>query len=164
MAEMTREQAITKLNELIKDIRVAMLTTLDSDHLRARPMATQRSEFDGTLWFMTSTRTHKIEEIRADNRVNVSYSEPDDNKYVSVSGRAEVVTDRAKIEEFWNPAYKAWFPEGLDDPTICLMKVDVEQAEYWDSSSSAVVHLFGFVKALATGKRAKGGENEKIDL
>jgi general stress protein 26 len=161
---MSREEAITKLHELIKDIRIAMLVTIDEGQLRARPMATQQTKFDGTLWFMTSSRTHKVEEIRKDNRVNISYSAPDDNTYISVSGHADIVTDRAKIKELWNPIYKAWFPEGLDDPSICLLKVDVSQAEYWDSSSSTIVQVAGFVKAVATGKPADGGENEKLNL
>lgn len=161
---MTREESIEKLNDLIKDVRIAMLTTIDQGHLRARPMATQEAKFDGVLWFMTSSATHKVAEIRSDNRVNISYSNPDDNTYVSVSGQGKIVTDRQKIEELWNPIYKAWFPKGLDDPTICLLKVDVEQAEYWDSSSSSLVQLFGFVKAITTGKQADPGDNEKINL
>ncbi len=68
------------------------------------------------------------------------------------------------MEELWNPILKAWFPEGLDDPNICLLKVNVEQAEYWDSPSSTLVQIGGFVKALVTGQRADGGENEKINL
>jgi hypothetical protein len=60
--------------------------------------------------------------------------------------------------------YRAWFPDGLDDPDLALLKVTVEQAEYWDSSSSMMVHLAGFVKALATGQPYAAGENEKIDL
>ena len=161
---MTREEAIEKLHGLIKDVKIAMLTTLDGGVMRARPMATQQAKFDGTLWFMTSSRTHKVDEVRADNRVNVSYSDPSHNTYVSVSGRADVVTDRAKIEELWNPIYKAWFPDGLDDPTICLLKVHVDQAEYWDSSSSTLVQVVGFVKALATGKPADGGDHEQLNL
>ena len=160
----TREESIEKLRDLIEDINTAMLTTIDGGVLRSRPMQTQETEFDGDLWFFTSSDTHKTEEIEKDNRVNVSYAKPSDNIYVSVSGTAEVVRDQRKIEELWNPAYKAWFPEGLDDSTLILLKINVEQAEYWDSSSSAVVHLYGFVKALATGERAQGGENEKINL
>jgi general stress protein 26 len=68
------------------------------------------------------------------------------------------------MEELWNPILKAWFPKGLDDPSICLLKVDVEQAEYWDSPSSTLVQVVGFVKAMVTGQRADGGENEKINL
>jgi general stress protein 26 len=116
------------------------------------------------LWFFTSDKTHKVEEIERDNRVNASYAEPKDNVYVSVSGTAAIVKDKAKMEELWNPILKAWFPKGLDDPNICLLKVDVEQAEYWDSPSSTLVQIVGFVKALVTGQRADGGENEKINL
>lgn len=160
----TRDEAIKKLGGMIKDIKMAMLTTIDSNVLRSRPMATQSTDFDGTLWFMTSSDSHKMSEIEKDNRVNVSYAAPSDNTYVSVSGTGTLVTDRAKIEEFWSPIYKAWFPKGLDDPTICLLKVDVHQAEYWDSSSSTLVQIAGFIKAVTTGKAADGGDHGKVNL
>jgi general stress protein 26 len=161
----TREEAIEKLGQLIEEIDFAMLTTVDTDGvLRSRPMSTQKAEFDGTLWFFTSDKTHKVEEIERDNRVNASYAKPEDNVYVSVSGTSSIVKDKAKMEELWNPILKAWFPDGLETPGICLLKVDVEQAEYWDSPSSTLVQVVGFVKALVTGQRADGGENEKINL
>ena len=84
--------------------------------------------------------------------------------YLSISGRAEVVKDKAKIEELWSPVLKAWFPEGLDDPHLCLLKIPVEQAEYWDAPSSKIVQLFGMAKAIATGQEADYGENKKITL
>lgn len=160
----SRTESVEKLKTLIEDIDFCMLTTLDGDHLRSRPMSTQQFEPDGDLWFFTSDKTHKVEDIGKDNRVNVAYSRPDDNVYVSVSGRAGIVKDRAKIEELWSPILKAWFPEGLDDPTLCLLCISVEQAEYWDSPSSTLVQIFGFVKAIATGKAADGGENDKISF
>jgi general stress protein 26 len=161
----TREESIERLNNLIEDIDFAMLTTVDTDGvLRSRPMSTQEAEFDGTLWFFTSDKTHKVEEIERDNRVNASYAKPEDNIYVSVSGTASIVKDRAKMEELWNPILKAWFPDGLETPGICLLKVDVEQAEYWDSPSSTLVQIAGFVKAMVTGQSADGGENEKINF
>ena len=161
----TREEAIEKLGKLIEKIDFAMLTTVDTDGvLRSRPMSTQKAEFDGTLWFFTSDKTHKTDEIEKDNRVNASYSKPEDNVYVSVSGTASISKDIAKMEELWNPILKAWFPDGLETPGICLLKVSVEQAEYWDSPSSKLVQIAGFVKALVTGQRADGGENEKINL
>lgn len=160
----TREESIKKLGILIEDIDFAMLTTMDGGVLRSRPMSTQKFEFNGDLWFFTSDKTHKIAEIEKDNRVNVSYAKPEDNVYVSVSGKAELVKDKEKIEELWNPILKAWFPKGLDDPSLALLKVKVEEAEYWDSPSSTLVQIAGFVKALVTGKSADGGENEKISL
>ncbi|HEX8289503.1 MAG TPA: pyridoxamine 5'-phosphate oxidase family protein [Pyrinomonadaceae bacterium] len=162
--ENTRKQSIVKLNDLIKGIKTAMLTTLDGGVLRSRPMQTQEFEFDGDLWFFTSSNTHKAEEIEKDNRINVSYAAPSVNTYVSVSGTAEIVKDQAKIDELWNEIHRAWFPEGKDSPDLVLLKIAVEQAEYWDSPSSTIVQIAGFVKAMVTGERADGGENEKLNL
>ena len=123
--------------------------------MHSRPMATQKTEFDGSLWFFTGLNTGKISEIDWNPEVNLSYAEASDNRYVSVSGTAEIVDDRAKMEELWSDIYKAWFPQGLDDPDLCLMKVEVTFAEYWDVPSGKMVQVFGFLKALATGERLK---------
>lgn len=159
-----RQEAVEKLRDLIEDVSIAMLTTIDGGVLRSRPMDTQQTEFDGDLWFMTSKENHHVDEIKKDNRVNISYASPDDNTYVSVSGKADFSTDKAKIDELWSPEHKAWFPKGKDDPNLLLMKVEVEQAEYWDSTSSTFVQVAGFLKAMVTGKQAQGGENEKLDF
>lgn len=157
---------IEKIRDLIKGIRIAMLTTIDTDgSLRSRPMGTQEAEFDGDLWFFTTASSAKVHEVERDGRVNASYAAPDDNRYVSLSGTAQLVRDRAKAKELWNPILKAWFPDGLEDPDLALLRVRVEKAEYWDAPSSKMVQLAGFVKAIVTGQRADGlGENEKINL
>jgi len=162
--EDTRQESIEKLKTLIEGIDFCMLTTINGGQLRSRPMSTQEFGSDGELWFFTSDQTHKVDEIEADDRVNAAYSKPDDNVYVSVSGRASIVKDRQKIEELWNPILKAWFPDGLDDPTLCLLKVSVEEAEYWDSPNSKIVQLVGFVKALVTGQQADGGDHGRVNL
>lgn len=156
---------IKKLHDLIKDIKFAMLTTVEEDGtLRSRPMVTQQSKFDGNLWFFTNAKAPKVDEAQHNQHVNVSYAAPNDQKYVSVSGTAQLVRDRKIIEELWSPLYKAWFPKGVDDPDVALLKVSVDKAEYWDSPSSAVVRLVGFVKAVVTGEPISNiGEHEKID-
>lgn len=160
-----RQDNIKKLHDLIKDIRFAMLTTVEDDGtLHSRPMATQEFEFDGDLWFFTAADAAKVKEAQHDRHVNVSYSDPHNQKYVSVSGKAELVRDRTKIEELWNPLFKAWFPDGLEDPNLALLKVNVDKAEYWDSPSSKVVRLLGFAKAVITGKPiGNPGDNAKIE-
>lgn len=162
-----RSEDIKKLGELIKDIKIAMLTTVDEDgSLRSRPMATQKTEFDGDLWFFTRASAPKVEEIEKHYDVNVSYADPGSNSYVSVSGKAVLLHDLAKTKELWNPLLKAWFPKGLEDPELALLRVKVENAEYWDSPSSTMVQLAGYVKAIATGHtyKASPGEHEKISL
>ena len=126
-------------------------------------MGTQNAEFDGDLWFLTAVDTGKAEEIQKEHEVNVSYAAPGKNRYVSVSGTAKLLNDRAKIKEFWSPIYKAYFPDGPDDPKIRLLKIDVKKAEYWDSPGGVIPTIIAFAQALA-GKEAEMGENEKLQL
>ena len=162
----SKSDDVKKLVRLIKDIKFAMLTTATKNGaLRSRPMATQvEDDFDGTLWFFTDDDEAKVHEIQRDKHVNVSFADPHKNDYVSVSGLASIVKNKAKAKELWNPFYKAWFPDGLDDPKLALIRVDVDRAEYWDSPNSKVVQLAGLIKAVVTGKPAKGGENKKVKL
>src|SRR4051812_47163341 len=91
---------IRKLWSMIKDIRVAMMTTIDDDGtLRSRPMMGKQPEFDGNLWFFTSADSHKVEEVNQHRRVNLSYADPDNQNYVSVSGTAGLVRDKQKITQ-----------------------------------------------------------------
>ena len=127
----TKDDDVEKLAKLIRGIKFAMLTTAMPDGtLRSRPMATQETEFDGSLWFFTYLQSGKVDEIRHDQHVNVSYADPSGNRYVSVSGKAAVVRDRAKAQALWSELHRAWFPQGLDDPNLALLRVDVHDAEY----------------------------------
>lgn len=162
---MSPNESIQKLRELIKGIKFCMLATLDEGRIHSRPMTLQQTEFDGDLWFLTGKSTHKAFEIGREHQVNVSFSDPDSHRYVSISGAATLLDDRAKIHELWSPAYKVWFPKGEDDPDIVLLRVNVEKAEYWDSPNGVVTYLAGFVKAAVTGRRPDNiGEHEKLEL
>lgn len=150
-----------KLAELIQDMRYAMLTTANPDgSLHSRPMAAQQKNFSGELWFFTGRDSGKVAAIQSDQNVNVAYAEPDKNRYLSIAGRAQLVDDKKKAEEMWNPAYRAWFPDGLEDPNLALLKISVESAEFWDAPASLTVHLIGFAKAMATGQPYKTGSEE----
>lgn len=157
-------ETLEKLKGLLEGIDFAMLTTITGGKMHSRPMSTQELDENGDLWFFTSDDSRKIDEIEQDNRINVAYSNPNGNTYVSVFGMGEVVKDRAKIEELWSPIYKAWFPEGLDDPKICLLKIAVEEAEYWDAPNSKIVQLVGFAKALITGQEADMGDHGAVKV
>ena len=154
----------TKLWELIKSTKFAMLTTEDGEHLRSRPMAASQSSFDGTLWFFTKASSHKVDEVRADHKVGVSYADPASQNYVSMSGRATLVQDKAAIDAHWSELLTTWFPNGKDDPDVALLRIDIAQAEYWDAPNSTMVHAYGYLKAKLTGTPPAGGENEKITL
>ena len=122
-------------------------------------MACQQIDDEGNLWFLTGRSSGKVSAIAQDQHVNVAYTSSH-NTWVSVAGRAELVEDRQKTEELWNPMFLAWFPKGLEDPELSLLKVKIESAEYWDSPSSKLVQLTGFVKAVVTGEPYRPGPQE----
>ncbi|MCB1024049.1 MAG: pyridoxamine 5'-phosphate oxidase family protein [Acidobacteria bacterium] len=159
-----RQQSIDKLRNLVESIETAMLTTIDNGVLRSRPMGTREIDLDGNLWFFTNAETHKVSEIMKDNRVSVTYASPENSTYVSITGTAEFSTDETKIVQLWDPIEKAWYPKGLNDPTLVLLMVNVEQAEYWDANKSAYVQIKGFLKAAVTGEKAVGSENRKLSM
>jgi general stress protein 26 len=161
---MSRSEALKKINDLIKDIRVAMLTTASPDGcLHSRPMVTQNSEFNGELWFLTRDDSGKIFDIEHDVHVSLTYVDGK-HTFVALAGRASVSQDRSKIEELWNPMYKAWFPEGKTDPEIDVLRVHVESAEYWEAPLNALGRNFESLRVAMTGGEAKMGEKQSVNL
>jgi general stress protein 26 len=153
-----------KLWDLIKAVEFAMLVTEDGEHLRSRPMAVTQKEFDGKLWFFTRASAHKVAEVEQEHRVNVSYAHPGKQDYVSVSGRARLVQDRATIQRHWSEPLRTWFPKGIDDPDLAMLEITVQQAEYWDAPSSTMVHAYGYVKSTLTGKPPHPGDHGTLKL
>ncbi|HEY3927255.1 MAG TPA: pyridoxamine 5'-phosphate oxidase family protein [Candidatus Koribacter sp.] len=135
---------VGKLNELITGIQFAMLTTVHpNDQLHSRPMATQAATDEGFLWFFASQNSSKIDEIRNVNQVNVAYADPANTRYVSVSGTCELVRSRPIAGDLWRDEYKRWFPRGIDDPDLILLKITINSAEYWDATSGRMRVLEG---------------------
>jgi len=162
----TNADKMERLSQLIQDIHIGMLTTADEDGtLRSRPMAYQHPAegFDGVIRFLTSAASYKVAEIERKHQVNVAFSNPKSQDYVSISGAATLSRDHAKITELWNPLYKAWFPDGLNDPDIALLIIPIERAEYWAPVNGVTVQLLGFVKSALTGAPASGGEHEVLE-
>lgn len=160
----TRRDDYEKIWSLIKDARVAMLTSEREGSLYSRPMVASQTSFDGSLWFFTRKSSPKVAEVEAHRQVNVAYASSTEHSYVSLAGRAVLVDDRAAIDAHWNEWIKTWFPDGKDDPDIALIRVDVDTAEYWDAPSSRMVVAFDYLKARLTGTRPDMGENRTIDI
>ena len=133
-----RDQQIQKLHELIKNIDYGMFTTVDEDgSLHSYPMSKSGEiNSDSILWFFTNAGSHKVTEIEHHKQVNVTFSSSEQQRYVSISGTTQLVKDRNKMRELWKPELQTWFPKGLDEPDIALLKVNINQVNYWDSTSS----------------------------
>lgn len=154
---------LQQVADLVSEIKFAMLTTEEADGtLRSRPMATMQMDAEGCLWFFTALDSPKLAEAEQHRQVNISYARPDKQDYLSISGRASVIRNREKMKSLWSPWVKPWFPDGLDDPNLVLLKVTTDEAEYWKAPGSAVKRLFGLAKGIVTGKTDSLGENRKV--
>ena len=160
---MATQDEIAKLVELTKDIKIAMLTTVEEDGaFAARPMAQQEVEDDGSLYFFTERDSNIVRNVAANPHVGVALSSAD--TWVSISGVARLVEDVAKKKQLWNAGVEAWLPQGPEDAGVVLIYVDSDSAEYWDTPGGRVASVFSFVKAKATGEPFDGNEVKKLEL
>lgn len=154
--------------KLIKDIRFGMLTHRTSTGmLHAHPLTTQNRKLDeqSELYFFISKSGELYERLLTDGEVNVSYANPDDDSYVSLSGQARFVEDWGQKEALWSPMAKAWFPGGVSDPDLALLVVRIRHAEYWDVDESKMVQIFKMAKAAITGEPPRElGEHKEVTL
>jgi len=153
-----------ELWDRIENVRPAMMTTAELDgSFRSRPMWTQGDHFEGSLWFFVSDDGPLARELDRNPRVGLNYAAHDKDLYVSVSGRAVLVHDRA-ADELWNTYAQAWFPRGVDDPHLGLLRVDVEQAQYWEDKKPKVLQFAEILVGAVTGRPPKSGDERKLDF
>ena len=159
------KEAIKKLTEMVEEVKVCMLATIQEDYaLHSRPMQTIQVDEDGSIWFFTNEYSSKVDDVSKDNTVYLMYAHPGQNSYVHVKGKCEIITDIEKMKELWSPVVKAWFPKGLEDPALALLKIDANEASYWDGSSNKFVVLFNIVKAIAKGEKPSDGEFGRLEV
>ncbi len=155
-----------RLISLIKSFNTAMLVTQHGvDELTSRPMAIAQVDDDGQLWFVTNRKSGKISEIQDNPNVLITFQS--EKQYVSLSGNARVVDDRAKIKSLWSSYWRIWFPGGKDDPDIVLVHFCPAGGEYWDQGGlDGVKYIANVGMALLQGETPKSDEsvNAKVSL
>ena len=160
-----KDDSLEKLDKLIRGIDIAMLTTrLGDGRLLSRPLRMQELDAQGALWFITDRNSHKAEEVRLQPQVNASFASPEHNTYVSIAGRAAVIFDKARLVQLWNPAMSVFYPKGIDDPDLCLLRVQAESAEYWDGPGGLVGQALYLALTAITRDPGSLSENERIRL
>jgi len=164
----TDAEAQLRLWDLIKDIRFAMFTSRHANgHLHSRPMTTQNTKVDedATLWFFMTRQGDTVADIMSDSTVNIVYADPGADRYVSISGTAEVVEDAARKQLLWTTSAADWFPGGAVDPELALVQVRILHATYWANDTSKMTQLLHNAVAAVTGKSTPAlGEHAKIRL
>ncbi|MCW2962399.1 MAG: Pyridoxamine 5-phosphate oxidase [Thermoleophilia bacterium] len=159
---------LDKLADLIEGIEIAQLATVRRDGtIHSRPMATQEMQPDGTLCFLTERDSGKVDEVVERQHVHLGYSDLRHSRYVSVSGTASITSSRPLIRELWTPFARAWF-DGPEDPSIVVLQVRIEEAEYWDTPKGGKpIQLLRLATSAFTGNQrstSDSGDHGHLDL
>lgn len=160
------EDALKKFKKLVEDVRVCMfITNNQTEQEHTRPMSVVDVEDNGTLWFYTDVRSIKVEEVATDKKVHLTFAHPGKESYLDVCGTGQIVTDKALIKEKWSPVVKAYFPNGVDDPNIALLRVQPYSVYYWEAETGKMVQFLKMAVSAVTGntKIAQGAEG-KLNL
>jgi len=110
------------------------------------------------LVFHANVESGKTDDLKADSDINLgflnSYGE-----WASISGKAEVVTDRGQVEKFYSESLKAWIGDlgdgkhdgGPQDPRICLIKVKTITAQYAVAKKGVIGSTIEYAKGVVQG-------------
>lgn len=153
------------LYKLLEHFQVAMIVTHAADgSMVARPMTLARVERDGVIHLITDIHSARFDQIAGDPRVTIVVQSP--SQYAAVSGVGELVRDKALIYKLWQERWKEWFPHGKDDPTIAVLVVEPQHAEYWDhAGATGLKFFFQAVKSYMRGKLPREEEEHaEVDL
>jgi general stress protein 26 len=127
------EESRRLLVKAVERIRVAMLVTTGGEEMHSRPMWCAGVDAD-TLWFLSQDSTPKTTEASGSSPVNVSFSDAEHGIFVSVAGTSELLHDPKLVEKFWKSEFRKWFPQGVGDPNLGILRIDVTKVEAWQET------------------------------
>lgn len=161
--DLTGQEAIAKLKAIAEDARNCMFTTQVERYPQStRPMALQTVEADGSLWFISSTDSHKNADLKVDPRVTLYFQNNSSYEFLVVHGKAMIHTDKPTIEKYWTSFANAWF-DGKDDPKVSIIAVHPTDCNYWDTQDGKIMSFIKMSFQALTGvKTDDGGIEGKI--
>jgi general stress protein 26 len=155
---LSNEEALKKYKELVNEIKVCMFITDSPDKNHTRPMYTVETEDNGTLWFFTNKNSIKVDEVNSNHNVHLVYAHPGKESYLDIWGTATITTDQQTIKDKWTPMMKAWFPKGVDDPDVALLRVEPNDCYYWDAEAGKMISFLKIVAGAITGRPSIGSD------
>jgi general stress protein 26 len=134
--------AVERMRDLADTSNICMLITTDAKGKRNnKPMAAIRIDDEGNCWFFASKSSRKIKDISTNNKIEIVFANPDSDDYLEIHGSGSTICDTEEIQKNWSPLVNEWFPGGITDPEICLVKIDVTSVFYWDAAKEGIQRL-----------------------
>lgn len=160
------EDALNKLRELVDKIDVAMLCTYPNkqSNVHAVPMSRQEIDSEANIWYLFSSESETFKNLQVNSNVSLLFSNPKDYLFLTLHGTATISRDQERIDKYWNPFVEAWFEKGKEDPRIRVLKVKIDDANYWDTKSNKIFTLFKIVSNTITGSKMDLGREGSLEL
>jgi general stress protein 26 len=155
---------IEKIKELVSRSRVCMLGTSEDGYMKFRPMSHVDIDDEGNIWFFTSKDSWKAEDIQRNPSVQLLYINESDSIYLTMECEAHLDFDPQRMKELFNPFVKAWFPNGLKDPSLALLAVRPMGIEYWANDDSKILTYIKMLSSAVTGSQPSVGEHDRLTL
>ena len=141
-------RTLSDIAEKMRDIDFAMLSTrTQGGAIASRPMSNNRQvTFAGDSFFFSLDDTRTVSDIAHDPQVGLGYQGKAGMLgmrpfFVAVEGKAELIRDKARFAEHWNPDLDRWFEQGVDTPGLSLIKVAAKRLHYWDGEDEGELTL-----------------------
>jgi general stress protein 26 len=122
-------ELVALAHAIIKADRFPYLATIDGDQARLRPVSPVRT--DGFTVYVANLRSyHKTIEIAKNPKVELCYLD-DHHDQLRITGVAEVLTDRALLQEIWdgNPLLRQYLGT-IDNPALIVYRIVPTQVRY----------------------------------
>lgn len=158
-------EAVKKLAELVNKIDIGMVISRgEKEDLHIVPISRQEVDEQGNIWMLISSESHLHQNLLENSKVDIAYSHIGDYNFLSLSGKAVISRDQARIDKYWNKMMDAWFEKGKDDPHIRVLKVETHDAHYWDNKSNKLVTFFKVATNAIAGTNLDIGREGNLDL
>lgn len=159
------KEKVEDLVSFIESCKFGMMTTRieSSGLLTSRCMALAAKEGGGVdLLFHTNTESGKTDDLKSEPKINIAFLNPT-GEWASVSGEADIVTDRETVRKYYSPALKAWLGDledgkhdgGPEDPRIGVIKVKALTATYAIATGTSLGRGADIIKGAITGAAPK---------
>lgn len=153
---LTGNEASKKLKDIAENVGTCFFTTKVGEHANSRPMAIQKVESDGSLWFISAVDSHKNKEILEDEKVHLYFMNNSRYEYVFIKGNATISQDKALIEKYWSAFANAWF-DGKDDPRVSVIKIVPYDGYYYETKDNKIFALLKMSFNAITGVKTEDG-------
>jgi general stress protein 26 len=130
-----------------------------------QPMTAFTDEASSAIYFFTRSDTDLARDSSTGGHQAMLVIQAKDRELQAcLGGRLSAGRDQSLIDRYWNPVIASWFPEGKEDPNICVLTFRPDDAQVWISDQGPVRFAWEIAKANATGKAPDVGAKTHLNL